>query len=303
MADATGALFDRLARVTITLPAGSSFNTTEPGQNVLILDTAGGVGLRITFKIVKTIGKQPNTAEITVYNLAPETRGKLQAKGVRLLLETGYKSTGYAQLFVGDVRTVDHVRDGANWKTVFRCGDGERAARFARASESFAGGATIGDVVRYCVAQLGLALGNSAEQASKLGTVLAHGWTVHGAAATELDRALRSVGYRYSIQDGTVQILAPGASVVQTIPDLSPDSGLVGSPQMGSADKKGKPPSLKFKALLMPQARPGGRVRLTSERYAGVILRAHKVLHEGDTHGDDWYTHFDAVQDPSARAA
>lgn len=303
MADATGQLFDRLARLTIVLPPGSSFSDTDPGQTALILDTSGGAGLRIVFKVTKTIGKQPNTAEIDVYNLAPETRGKLQQKGVRLILEAGYKATGYALVFVGDVRTVDHDREHADWRTRFKCGDGERSFRYARASESFAAGATVGDVVRYCVAQLGLALGNSAAQAAKLSTVLSHGWTSHGTASTELDRILRAVGYRYSIQDGQVQILAPGESVAQTIPDLSPDTGLIGSPQMGSSDKKGKPPTLKFKALLMPQARPGGRVRVTSERYRGVIFQTQKVEHTGDTHGDAWDTNYESVQDSTVRVA
>lgn len=303
MADAAGQLYDRITRVTFILPVGSSFSDTDPGQTALILETAGGVGLRVVFKVTKTIGKQPNVAEVVIYNLAPETRGKLQTKGVRLILEAGYRATGYALLFVGDVRTVDPVRDGADWKTTVKCGDGERSFRYARASESFAGGATIGDVVRYCVAQLGLALGNSAEQATKLKTILSHGWTVHGAASTELDRALRSVGYRYSIQDGTVQILAPGESAEQTIPELDEDHGLIGSPQLGSPDKKGKPPTLRFRSLLLPQARPGGRVRINTVRYRGVIFRSQKVVHDGDTHGGNWYTDFESVQDPTVRAA
>lgn len=302
MADATGTLFQRVARVTIALPSGS-FSDTDPTQNALVIEADNNsVGLRIVFKIVKTKGKEPNVSEITIYNLSPTSRAKLQQKGVRVLLEAGYSSTGLALVFVGDVRTVDHLRDKADWKTVLKCGDGERSTRFARVGESFAGPCTVGDVVRYCVKQMGLALGNSAEQAGKLSVQLAHGWTAHGAASTELDRVLRAAGYTYSVQDGQVQILQPGQAVTQTVPDVTPTSGLIGSPEMGSPEQKGKAATLKYKTLLMPQARPGGRNHIKSERYDGVF-RTMKVTHAGDTRGGDWYSDFESVADSNVKVA
>ncbi len=304
MADAAGKLWGRRARVTIAKPSGS-FSDTDPTANALVVDGGDGdpPGLRIVFRVTKTNAKAPNTSEITIYNLAQETRAKLQQKGLRVLLEAGYVATGIARVFVGDVRTADPIGDGVNWKMVLKCGDGERSFRFARAAESFAGGTTVGDVVRYCAAQMGLALGNSTTQAAKLSTQLAHGWTSHGAASTELDRILRSVGYRYSIQDGEIQILAPGESLAQTVPLLSPETGLVGWPEMGSPDKKNKPATLKFKALLMPQARPGCRVQVRSERCPNGVYRALRVEHTGDTRGNDWYSSFESVLDPTVKAA
>jgi hypothetical protein len=303
MADASGKLFGRKARVTLILPNGGSFSETDPTQNALVLeDNAATPGLRITFKITKTSGKEPNTGEVVVYNMAPTSRANGQRKPLILLLEVGYVSTGLARVFVGDVRTADPVLEDRTWKMTFRCGDGERAFRFAPAAESFAGPVQVGDVVRYCVKQMGLALGNSASQAAKLTTRLDHGWMVSGFASTELDRILRSVGYRYSIQDGEVQILLPGQSLAQTVPDLTPDTGLIGSPEMGTPDKKGQQPTLKYKALLMPQARPGGRNHVKCERYDG-IFRTIKVVQEGDTQSGPWYSNFDGVADSSVRQA
>ena len=179
--------------------------------------------------------------------------------------------------------------------------------RFARASESFAGPCTVGDVVRYCVAQMGLALGNTADQAGKLTTQLAHGWTVHGTASTELDRVLRSVGYRWSSQDGVIQILAPGQAVTATIQEITPETGLLGSPHMGTAEKagrpnNGKPAALRYRTLLLSQARPGGENRVKSERYDGVF-RTRKVTHTGDTHGNEWFSDFESALDPNAVTA
>lgn len=304
-ADLNGsALYDRIARLTIVTATGS-FSDTDPTQNALVITggvNAGEVGLRFTFKIEKTNQKAPNTFEIGVYNLAPSTRAQLKQKGARVILEAGYARGGYQGLCVGDVRTVDHLREGPDWKTVLKGGDGERSIRYARAGNSFASGCTVGQVVEYCAGAMGLSLGNTDTQAAKMAKVLQHGYTVHGFASTELDKILRSVNYTYSIQDGVIQILAPGESLAQTIPFLTSDTGLLGSPEFATPETKGKPQAIKYRALLMPASRPGGRNRVKSERLDG-ILRTNKVTHDGDTGGGNWYSEFDAVNDPSASAA
>ncbi len=296
-------LWGRRARVSISLPSGT-FSDTNPEANTLVIEggNTNQIGLRIVFKVTKTSQKEPNTLEGMIYNLSPTTRAALQQKGVRLLLEAGYVATGLAQVFVGDVRTIDHIRDGADWKTIIKCGDGERAFRYSRISESFAAGATMFDVVKRAANSMGVALGNTAAQAAKLATPLYHGWVSHGAASSALDKAVKSLGYDYSIQNGVLQILAPNESLAQSIPVVSPQTGLIGSPEMGSPEKKGEPSLLKFKALLMPEALPGGRVQVISERYNG-IFRTRKVDHSGDTMGGSWYSEYESIQDTTASAA
>lgn len=297
-------LYGRIARLTITLPSGS-FSDTDATQNTLVIfggDDPKNPGLRITFKISKNTQKEPNTGEISVYNLAPTTRAKMQQKGTRVVLEAGYAEAGLDPLFLGDTRTTDHLREGPDWRTVMKCGDGERSFRYARISASFAGGVTVGDVVRACVAASGLSLGNTAMQATRLSKILYQGWSVHATVSSELDRILRSVGYASSVQDGVVQILAPNQSVAQTVPVLDSTSGLIGSPEMGTPEQKGKPSLLKFRSLLMAQGRPGGRINLRSERYNG-IFRTRKVEHSGDTRGGDWFSDFQSINDPTASVA
>lgn len=297
-------LYGRICRLTISLPSGS-FSDTDPTQNAIVIsggDDPANPGLRITFKIRKTSQKEPNTFEIVIYNLAPVTRANLQKKGVRVLLEAGYVGTGLLRICLGDVRTIDHIRKGADWETTLKGGDGERSYQFARAEQSFAAGVTVGQVIASIAQSMGLALGNTNTQAARLSTILQQGWTAYGAASSELNRIVTSVGYTYSIQDGEVQILAPTESVAQSIPDLDTTSGLLGSPEMGTPEKKGKPSLLKFRSLLMPQARPGGRVHVKSDRYDGVF-RTRNVEHHGDTRSEDWYSAFESVADPTVVVA
>ena len=303
-AEVTAELLGRLIRVTLTRPSGS-FSTTDPSANAIVIEGANGpgeIGLRVSLRVDKTNQKEPNKGELTIYNLAPATRAALQVKGWRALVEAGYKGTGLATAAVLDIRTVDHVRDKADWKTELKGGDGERAFAFAWASKSFAKGTTVGEVLRYCASSLGLSMGNADAQAAKLSQALYGSWTVHGTASAELDRICKAVGLMASVQDGVIQVLAPTESVAQSVPLLTPDTGLIGSPEMGSPAEAKKQASLKFKSLFLPQLRPGGRVRIKSARYDG-IFRLLKVQHSLDTHGDDWYSDCESIADGTVRAA
>lgn len=290
-------LWGRRARLVIAVPVatpGDFANVTTDIVEINGSDNPQEPGLRIAFKITKKSEKQPNPAQITVTNLSPVRRASLQTKGVKVTLEAGYADAGVTRIFAGDARTVDHKREGSNWHTVMSCGDGERSYRFAHVTDSFARGATIGDVVKVCARAMGLALGNSIDQAARLTTPLYGGYSVDGYASAALDKVVRSIGYSWSIQDGQLQILGPDETLQVSVPEISPETGLIGSPEMGTPEAKGKTPLLKFKCLLLPQARPGARVRLRSSRYNG-LYRVKQATHSGDTAAVDWYTEIEGV--------
>lgn len=265
-------------------------------------------GLRFVFKVTKTLKKEPNTLDLKIYNLSEHTRSSLQGTRPKVILTGGYASNA-AILFSGDARSIDHVRDNADWVTHIQCGDGERAYQFARISESFGPGTQIADVIRKCAKQLGLNVGNLEDALAAGGfrgnlTQFTHGYTAHGKASTELDSLLKSVGLTWSVQEGTLQLLkgaatAKGSAVLLTAGDGKgqPGTGLIGSPDHGNPDKKGGPPVLKAKSLLQPSIRCGGRVEIRAEGVKGQF-RVEKIEHTGDTHSTEWYTSFECKAAP-----
>lgn len=293
MAGSGQLLYDRRCRVTILTPVSTpnDFKTTTTDVleiNAGATDDKAVAGLRVSFKISKTLKKEPNTAEIVVTNLNPQHRANLQQKGVRLQLEAGYKQTGVVRYWAGDVRTVDHVRNGAQWDTTFRIGDGERAWRYARVNESFAPGTPTASVVNTIATAMGINAGNLDKQLSSITGTMDQGWGAAGSASRELDRLLKSIGKTWSIQDNELQILDPYATLDLPVPVISETSGLLDSPQMGSPPKKGQPALVKFKSLLIP-TKPGAKVKLESERYNGFV-RVVAVTFTGDTAGGEWST-------------
>lgn len=254
-------------------------------------------GLRVQFSVEKTLTKHPNTADVKITNLSESTRRQMRKKHAKVVLSAGYDDT-IARIFSGQARTTDHARQGPEWETHIQCGDGEVQFRFSRVSESYGPGAALGDIITSLGRSMGVDLGNVREQVEAGGfrgnvDQFAQGYVAHGRASTELDRILRTAGFEWSIQDGALQLLKPGQTSKRQAVLLSPETGLVGSPEHGAPDKKGKPSVMKCKSLLQPSIVPGGRVELRSQNVQGQY-RVEKVKHTGDTAGGDWYSEVEA---------
>jgi hypothetical protein len=285
------ALYGRIARATFSIPVATAGNFSGVLVDDLVINGADDPvrpGLRIKFSIDRTDQKDPNKSTITVYNLNDDTRGKLQRKGVKLNLEAGYQASGLSRIFLGDVRTVDQVRDGDDWGSLIKLGDGERAFRYAQVEESFAAGTPASAILQRLAGLGGIPLGNVTQKAASLRSRFDNGYTASGRWSLVFDKFVKSLHLSWSIQDGSIQVLAPGESLDVAVPLLSPETGLVDSPEMGTPEKKGQPALLTFKALLFP-ARPGMRVQIRSKRYNGLVA-IKKCKLDGDVRGAEWYT-------------
>lgn len=291
-------LYGRRFRLTIANPVSTPGDFKNVTTDIIEVDGTrdGERALRVQFEIEKSLEKQPNSSKLKVTNLSESMRHNLSKKGVKVLFEAGYKSSGLFRLFVGDVRTIDNVRQDADWETTMQLGDGDRAWKYARVNESFAAGARGGDVLMELAKATGLDLGNIEKQAKLIRTVVDQGYSATGNALRALDTFVSKVLKKtISIQDGELQLLDVFEVLDHPIPEVSPETGLVGSPEMQTPPAKGKPQLLRFKCLLQP-FKPGAKVRLISDRYDGHV-RIQKVKYEGDTSGADvaYYSSCDCI--------
>ncbi len=259
----------------------------------VIIGTLRVDDLHAAFKVEKSAGKEPNSLELKLDNVAESSRAAMQQKGARVVVLAGYEGS-VGQIFAGDVRSVDHIRQGTTWTTRILAGDGERAYSHARVNESFAPGVKVADVVQRLAGLLGVDPGNAREKARAIPGEYLQGLTAHGRAARALDKVLEPAGLEWSIQDGRLQILAPTETLRTQAVAVNPDTGLVGSPEMGTPAKKGGRAVLKVRSLLQHSVRPGVRVELRSDTHRGVF-RVEKVTHTGDTAGGDWYSDLEVI--------
>jgi hypothetical protein len=250
-------------------------------------------GLRFSFRVKRTLSREPNALELSISNLSASSRARVVGqKGVQVVLQAGYP-TSIGTVFSGQAVSIEDVRDGPTWVTRVQAGDGAAAAG-AHAAGSFAGGTGLPAVLEQLAASVGVEPGNLR---AKLGASPARalgGHVVHGNAERELDRLVRRLGYQWSIQDGRLQLLREGEATEESAVLLSPSTGLVGSPERGSPPKKGGAAPLRARSLLQPALRPGRKVQLESESSRGLFA-AHEVTHVGDTAGADWYSDVELV--------
>jgi hypothetical protein len=255
--------------------------------------------LRVEFKVTRTLSATPNPLELTISNLSADTRAKLQPKGAVVELVAGYKGTAEL-IFRGDVRTIDHLRRGSEWATKILSGDGERAWNSARINESLAPGAKMSDAIMRSVSAFGINAGNAVREVAAGGfrgglDQFSSGVVLHGPVKDVLGGLLESAGLDWSIQDMQLQLLRPGAVTEEQAILLSPETGLIESPETGAPDQKGNTTGItKMRSLLQPGMRPGRQIRLQSFSKSG-FYRCEKVVHVGDSHAiTPWYSEIEA---------
>lgn len=239
--------------------------------------------LDIEFDVKTHLGRKPNTATIRVYNLNTDNRAKLEAeaRSIGVELKAGYKSTSVGTIFTGDVSSAVSERAPGGWVTPVEAGDGRRASRTSRVAQSHAAGSRVADIIRGVASSLNIGSGNTERVLSQIAGSTSGPRTVHGNAATQLDRLVSSEGLEWSIQRGNLQFLQRGRALTGSAVVLSPDSGLIGSP---SVDKNGL---VSCKCNIIPDVFPGRRIKLESASI-NAEFRVETANYKGSTFGPDW---------------
>ena len=272
-------LFDRVARVTILNPRDNDFFGV--GRNAIVIED-----LRVRFSIEKSLGSDPNAAEIIIDNLAQPTRAKLQTLPLQVRLEVGYVDN-IKIIYIGDLIWSESRREGTAWTTTLQLGTSARANRHARVNRSFGAGTTLRQVVREVVFAMGQNLPPETRDPA-FDKQYVSGFALHGRASRCLTQLLEPINRTYSIQDNRLQILEKGKARNSKAYVISQDNGMIGIPEFGTPARKQKP-VLHARSLLYPELYAGGRVQMDSQLIRGTF-RINKVTHSGDTHGKTWET-------------
>lgn len=261
------------------------------GTIELVVDPAQlGANLDVAFSIERSLKPEPNTAEIQVWNLNEDNRSALEELDrVPVTVEAGYEEQT-AMIFSGTIRTVFTTREGPDLVTTLQSGDAEKEYKQSRISLSLAPATPNPSVMQQITKALGISEGN-------LGTVtplllgspvlFPQGGVLSGSASQIMTRVAQSLGFEWSIQEGALQLLQVNTSLAATAVQLTPDTGLVGSP---SVDNEGV---LSAQSLLIPEIFPGRLLVIESERLSGNY-RVEKCAYSGNTASTEWYIDIEA---------
>lgn len=246
--------------------------------------------LAVEFSVRKSLRREPNEAEITIFNLSPENRAAIAAMeaDAATILKVGYQDTGLEQIFSGDLRASPSEWNGAQTKTTVEGSDGGTAYRNARIQRSFAPGVEVYTVLSAAVDAMGIGTGNLSQfrntlELTRTGRTYPGGTTLSGPARNEVDRIVRGCGGTWSIQNGVFKIRLSADTETRAI-ELSPQTGLIGSPTQ--ATDRGVT-TVTAQALMIPNMYPGRIVQLRSREITGNY-EIHRVEYAGETRGQEW---------------
>jgi hypothetical protein len=298
-------LFDRVASLVIGKPSGKAIEIRD---------------LRFAFSIEKGTGENPNKCTCEVYNLNPDSRALVETVNNVLILKAGYaQDVGEITIFTGTVTRSITKRMGADWVTSLEMSDGGLEYRDKKTTFSYAPGITGQAVLANIAATFGLPVRPLPSAiASK---TYPEGFAFVGRSREAMSKACEYLGLEWSIQNREVQILKKGKAVEQQAFVLSPETGMIDSPESevktmtdkaaakkgvttkqkgvresfgtndaGDKNNKLEVQGYKVKTLLQPALQPGGYVRVDSKSIKSQFFRVESLTHEGDTHGQAWYS-------------
>jgi hypothetical protein len=262
-------LFGRAWRITVG----------QPGS-----DGKAWSDIDCTFKVKKTASSTPNSIDLTIYNLSAASRASFERPRVAVMIEAGYVGR-LVKIASGEiVRSSSAIKDG-EWETRIEARDGMTAYGTV-VSETLSPGSTEESAIRAIAKKLGLPVKSiqGLDGKNKWG----NGRVLSGPARLQLDAICRTRNLRWSIQDGALVVFPIGGHVGGEAVLLSPEHGLIGSPEK---TEKG----WKVRSLMQGQIYPGQPVQIRSREVDGLFL-AEAVEHSGDTSGGDWFSDITAVK-------
>ena len=248
--------------------------------------------LDLDFKVTRSVRREPNRAEISIYNLSESSRSIVE-EGGEVSLFAGYEDP--PQIFRGDQRWAwtETTADGKDRITHVVARDGGRAYADVEIARAYNPGTPVYDVVRDVVDAMGVGHGNLSDFAAVLSlrgaATLASGYVAHGRASRVLNDLIRASGCRWSVQNGSLQIQRQGEPIQTRSTVLSPDSGLLGSPTWDERGQRtgGRRGLLTATCLIQPGIEPGRQVRIESAGVTGDFeVRA--IEYAGKTYGEEW---------------
>jgi hypothetical protein len=261
---------------------------------------------RITFEVTKTVKATPNTALIKIYNLNATNEARAKTEFDEVILNAGYLGA-IDLVFRGNIKHVYRYRDGADRITEIEAGDGDHDYQRAVMNKTFAAGTDSTAIVAHAVETFAGVGGTVGGEMQVSGPARIRGKVVSGNTRDALDDLARQVGANWSIQDGQLEVIGSNATRAGVAIVVTSDTGLLSAPEV--SDKgigvvclmnpkikingalKLDNNSIKAKHKKQPDGKAANKPKKENVRLdPDGVYKVIKLVHKGDTHGQDWTT-------------
>lgn len=237
--------------------------------------------LRITFNVTKTISSEPNTGEITIYNLNQNTRNLITTKYYQHVeLYICYREDDFRLIFKGDVISINNSQSDLDIITHLKCADGFKAYTDKTIVKILSAGQSDIVVVNEALASFNI---QAATIDLPRNTILPRGKVLFCDAREAVSKVAINNRADWSIQDGQLAIIPKNTALRNDEGYIiSSATGMIGSPEKNDD-------GLEVTTLCNPYFKIGGLIRIESQitEYNGNY-KIKSIQHEGDLMGSDW---------------
>lgn len=265
-------------------------------------------GLRVNFKVEKSLVGYPNLANIKIYNLSESSRNVIEDKGLVIRLHAGYSDVGYTSaviplIFEGNIINVVHLKTGPDWISEIFCADGINILNSSTINKTLPAGINTEQIFNELIAEMDGIKKGALEGIKNCLTgkrSILREIQLSGSVKEFLDRISKDCGFEYSINDGVIETTPVGLPLSDIPPVIiNQGSGMIGSPERTEI-------GVNVTNLLLPELKLARTIKVESLstkinignlhfrkippiRNQGVY-RIDKIIHIGDTHDNPWET-------------
>lgn len=266
---------------------------------------------RVRFEVQGADTESPNTAVIRVYNLSPETIKNIREEFGQVQLSAGYQQGNYGLIFQGSIKQFHVGRESAvdTYLDIYAA-DGDIGYNNGVVNTSLAKGQTPQQVASALgnVMQAGTDFGSLTTQAQYVPSI--RGQVLFGMARARMRNVASHLDSSWSFDNGQIVLIDNAGYRDGQVVDLNISTGLVGMPEQTDG-------GITCTSLLNSRFRIGCQIHLNNKdinqliqnsptstpynRWAGVqmiapidadgLYRAFAVNHNGDSRGNEWYSH------------
>lgn len=263
----------------------------KPGEIGLLIKD-----LRISFSVEKTDTESANTAIIQIYNLTDDTIKRINRAGNILILRAGYEDEGIKTLFFGTVINSTDMKTGTERILEIQVADGVENIQDKNLTISYRAGTTVQKIFNDLILLFGLPLTNIG---FSLSGQYVNGWSFCGKIKDAITEVLDKAGLSWTVQNNQLVVIESGKSVERTGLFLTPDTGLLDSPEIlvdtDNTPTEEPPARYKIRSLLFPQLFPGVDFKLKSKNVSGNF-KVETAKFSGDNYEGDFICELEVVQ-------
>lgn len=268
------------------------------GKEIGAINSDTGRALRCRFSVEIGESVSSNTGKINLWNLSKETLQLLEKEDCLIELSAGYDDD-IPVIMSGTITCCSTSSDSADHETTIEFADSFTSARDGTVSLSYSGSVSGQRIIEDCASKIGCGVRYSKSvQFSEF-----KNFAFVGKGKSLVEKICKKDGFRWSIQNGVIQICAVDEPITNAAYLISPDTGLIGSPvpffnSSQSSDKNSSKSSknttkrkskkgLEITYLMNGHIHIDDYIRLESNSYSGNY-RMSKIAFSGDTDGGDW---------------